>query len=230
MQVIPNQAMGYDRAITVFSPDGRILQVEYAKKAIDSGSLIMGITCKDGVVLAADTHRFDPLIVPESLSKVSEVNKNIIATPAGYFGDARVLLKKSRIKAQEHKMSYGEELSGEALVKFISDICQSFTQYGGIRPFGVSFLVGDVGEDGPRLYMTEPAGIYFQYKAKAIGSNAMEANKLLEKGWKSNLSITEGADLAKNVFKKVLGKEFQENRLQFMVTTSEGIKTMSSKK
>jgi 20S proteasome alpha/beta subunit len=127
-------------------------------------------------------------------------------------------------------MSYGEELSGEALVKFISDICQSFTQYGGIRPFGVSFLVGDVGEDGPQLYMTEPAGIYFQYNAKAIGSNSMEANKLLEKGWKPNLSIAEGADLAKNVFKKVLVKDFQENRIQFMVTTSEGIKTMSPKK
>ena len=229
MQVIPNQAMGYDRAITVFSPDGRILQVEYAKKAIDSGSLIIGVTCKDGVVLAADTHRFDPLIVKESLSKVEKVNDNIIITSAGYIGDARVLLKKARVKAQNHKMTYGEELSGEALARYLSDICQSYTQYGGIRPFGVSFLLGDV-TDGPPLFATEPAGIFFQYKAKAIGNGAMEANKFLEKSWKPGLSIEQGADLAKKVFKKVLGKEFEPGRLQFMVTTSKGIKTMSRKK
>jgi len=229
MQVMPNQAMGYDRAITVFSPDGRILQVEYAKKAIDSGSLIIGVTCKDGVVLAADTHRFDPLIVKESLSKVDKVNDNIILTSAGYIGDARILLSKARVKAQNHKITYGEELSGRGLARYISDICQNYTQYGGIRPFGVSFLIADV-IDGPKLFSTEPAGIFFQFKSKAIGNGAMEANKFLEKAWKPNLTIEQGASLAKDVFKKVLGKEFESNRLQFMVTTSKGIKTMSHKK
>jgi len=198
MQFVPNQVMGYDRAITVFSPDGRILQVEYAKKAIDSGSLIIGITCKDGIVLAADTHRVDPLLVANSVSKVEKVNKNIILTSAGYIGDARVLLKRARLKAQEHKLTYGENIGPEELVKFISDICQSFTQYGGIRPFGVSLLIGGINEAGPQLFVTEPAGIYFRYKAKAIGNNSTEANKKLEKDWKSNMSLNDGTSKNSN--------------------------------
>lgn len=230
MQFVPNQVMGYDRAITVFSPDGRILQVEYAKKAIESGSLILGVTCKDSVILAADTHRFDPLISANSLSKVNKVNNSVIMTPAGYIGDARVLLKKARLKAQEHKLTYNEELSAEELVKFISDICQSFTQYGGIRPFGVSFLVGGINKKGPQLYMTEPAGIYFQYNAKAVGSTAIEANKLLEKLYKKDMTTEQGLDLVKTVFKKTLGKDYNSNRIQVVVTNTKGIKAPKAQK
>ena len=107
MQFVPNQTMGYDRAITVFSPDGRILQVEYAKKAIDAGSLIVGITTKDGVILAADTYRADPLLAADSISKIEEISDELIMTSAGYIGDSRVLLRKARLKAQEYKISYG---------------------------------------------------------------------------------------------------------------------------
>ncbi len=229
MQFVPNQVMGYDRAITVFSPDGRILQVEYAKKAIDAGSLIVGVTTKDGVILAADTHRIDPLLVSESVSKIEEVNSNIILTSAGYIGDARVLLKRARLKAQEHKLTYGENINPEELVKFISDICQSFTQYGGIRPFGVSLLVGGMTENGPQLFSTEPAGIYFRYNAKAVGNNSTDANKLLEKSWKKDLSVEDGIKLIYKVYAKILGKEYNKSRVQILISNSKGIKVTPKK-
>ena len=230
MQFVPNQVMGYDRAITVFSPDGRILQVEYAKKAIDAGSLILGVNTKDGVILAADTHRIDPLLVADSISKIEEVGSNIIMTSAGYIGDARVLLKRSRMKAQEHKLSYGENIEPEELVKFISDICQSFTQYGGIRPFGVSLLVGGMTDNGPQLFSTEPAGIYFKYNAKAIGNNSVEANKLLEKNWKKDMSIQDGIKLVDTVYAKILGKEYKKSRVQILISNTNGIKIAPDKK
>ena len=230
MQFVPNQVMGYDRAITVFSPDGRILQVEYAKKAIDAGSLIVGVTTKEGVILAADTHRVDPLLVAESVSKIEEVNSNIIMTSAGYIGDARVLLKRARLKAQEHKLTYGEAINPEELVKFISDICQSFTQYGGIRPFGVSLLVGGMTENGPQLFSTEPAGIYFKYNAKAVGNNSTEANKLLEKSWKKDMSVEDGIKLIHTVYAKILGKEYKKSRVQVLISNSTGIKVAPKNK
>ena len=230
MQFVPNQVMGYDRAITVFSPDGRILQVEYAKKAIDAGSLILGLTTKDGVILAADTHRVDPLLVIDSISKIEEVNSNIIMTSAGYIGDARVLLKRARLKAQEHKLTYGEEINPEELVKYIADICQSFTQYGGIRPFGVSLLVGGMTETGPQLFSTEPAGIYFRYNAKAIGNNSTEANKLLEKTWKKDMNTEDGLKLITTIYSKILGKEYKKSRVQILISNSNGIKVAPKKK
>jgi proteasome alpha subunit len=230
MQFVPNQVMGYDRAITVFSPDGRILQVEYAKKAIDAGSLIVGVTTKEGVILAADTHRVDPLLVADSVSKIEEVNSNIIMTSAGYIGDARVLLKRARLKAQEHKLTYGENINPEELVKYISDICQSFTQYGGIRPFGVSLLVGGMNENGPQLFSTEPAGIYFKYNAKAVGNNSVEANKILEKSWKKDMSVEDGIKLIHDVYAKILGKEYKKSRVQILISNSKGIKVAPKNK
>ena len=229
MQFVPNQTMGYDRAITVFSPDGRILQVEYAKKAIDAGSLIVGITTKDGVILAADTYRTDPLLASDSVSKIEEISDELIMTSAGYIGDSRVLLRKARLKAQEYKISYGEEISPEELVKYISDICQSFTQYGGIRPFGVSMLIAGITESGPELYSTEPAGIYFKYNAKAIGSNSVEANKILEKSWKKDLTLDQGIDLIKEIYKKVLSKDYKDSRLQIVASGKNGIKKINAK-
>jgi len=151
-------------------------------------------------------------------------------TSAGYIGDARVLLKRARLKAQEHKLTYGEDINPEELVKFISDICQSFTQYGGIRPFGVSLLVGGMTDNGPQLFSTEPAGIYFKYNAKAIGNNSIEANKLLEKAWKKDMSLDDGIKLVNTIYSKVLGKEFNKFRVQILISNANGIKVTPKKK
>ncbi len=226
MQFVPNQVMGYDRAITVFSPDGRLLQVEYAKKAVSLGAMALGITGKDHVVLMADRHRTDNLLIPESVQKIFRIDRRILSTSSGLISDARVLVKKCRVRAQQHKLTYGEDIDVESLVKFVADMEQAYTQYGGIRPFGISFLIGGLEEKGPAIFLTEPSGIYFKYKAKAVGMNSQEANKLLQKNYKANMDLKASVKLAIQTFKKALGKEFSYDRLESSVITTDGIKEL----
>ncbi len=220
--------MGYDRAITVFSPDGRILQVEYAKKAVDTGTLTIGITCKDGVVFLADTKRGDKLIAEGSIKKMFQLEDHVSATYSGYISDARILIKKCRVKAQQHKVTYGEEISAEDLAKYLADLKQAYTQYGGIRPFGVSILIGGMGKKGPQLFVTEPSGIYFQYKAKAVGMDSVDANKYLEKNYKENMKMEDCIKLGIQTLKKILGKEFKYGNIVASMTTNDGFKRLST--
>lgn len=228
MQFVPNQVMGYDRAITMFSPDGRLLQVEYAKKAVSLGAMALGVAFKDGVLLIADKHRPDKLIVSESVKKIFSVNASILITASGYLADARILLKKSRVRAQQHKLTYSEEIDVESIAKFVADIEQAYTQYGGIRPFGISLLLAGLDTKGPQLFAIEPTGTYFQYKAKAIGAGSSEANKYLETSYKSNIDLKSAIKLATTAFKKALGKEFSIERLEAKAVTNEGIKELKS--
>src|SRR3989344_5020829 len=120
MQVLPSQAMGYDRAITVFSPDGRILQIEYAKKAVSAGAMALGIIYKEGVLLAADRRITEKLLVAESIKKIAQIDEHVISTFAGYTMDARIIIKRMRVFAQQHKLTYGEEIDVEGVVKYMS--------------------------------------------------------------------------------------------------------------
>ena len=229
MQVLPNQAMGYDRAITVFSPDGRILQIEYAKKAVSAGAMTLGIVYKDGVLLAADRRIVEKLLVAESVKKVAQIDDHIISTFAGYTSDARVLVRKMRVFAQQHRLTYGEETDGEGVVRYVSDMAQTYTQYSGIRPFGISFLLASIDKKGVNLFMTEPSGIYSQYYAKAIGLGSTEANKALEKKYKENMKFEEAKKLAREVFKEILNEEFSIDRLEAMAVTKDGVQKVDLK-
>lgn len=216
------QKMGYDRATSVFSPDGRLLQVEYAKTAVSKGALALGIVCKDSVLLMADRRLGSKLLTSDSVKKVLKVDDHIIATASGLISDARVLVKKCRIKSQQNKLVYGKGIDVESLIKYVADMEQLYTQYGGIRPFGISFLMAGIDSE-PRLFMTEPSGIYFGYRARAIGQKAEEANKILENKYKLNMSLKDGIDLATSIFKKVLGKEYSAERIESRTVTSKGI-------
>lgn len=229
MQILPQQAMGYDRAATVFSPDGRILQVEYAKKAVGHGAMTLGIVYKDGVLLVSDRRITEKLMVAESVHKISKIDEHIAATFAGYTSDARVLIKKCRIFAQQHKLTYGEAVDVEGVVKFVSDLEQAYTQYGGIRPFGISFLFAGVDKKGFQLIETDPSGIYTQYLARAIGMGAAEANKLLERKFHPDAKLEDVQKLALEVFKEILGKEFSLERLEAAVITSKGVEFLQLK-
>jgi len=220
--------MGYDRAITMFSPDGRLLQVEYAKKAVSLGRMSLGIVFKGGILLMSDKHRADKLVIADSVRKVSNINKNIIATSAGYIPDARVLISKCRVRAQQHKITYGEEIDVESIVKYVADIEQAYTQYGGIRPFGISLLIGGYDQKGEQIYVIEPTGTYFQYKAKAIGMNSEVANKYFESKYKSDIDEKSAIKLAIGAFKKALGKEFSVERLEAKAVTEQGIKNIKN--
>ena len=167
--------MGYDRSITMFSPDGRLLQVEYAKKTVKQGSTALGIACRDGVVLVVDKRVTSKLLVPEAIEKMFRIDDHIGATAAGIISDARVLVDRSQLKAHS-------KIDILSIVKDICDLKQICTQSAGLRPFGVSMLVGGVEEDGEvRLFLTEPYGLYFQYRAAVIGEGEAELVRHIER-------------------------------------------------
>ncbi len=172
--------MGYDRAITMFSPDGRLLQVEYAKKTVRQGSTAIGIVCKDGVLLITDKRIVDSLVVPEAVEKVFEIDEHIAATASGILSDARVLAERAQLKAQQHRVTYDSPIDTLSIVKDLANLKQLTTQSGGLRPFGVSMLIAGVDETGARLFETDPTGIYFQYKASVIGEGESDIEEVLK--------------------------------------------------
>lgn len=204
--------MGYDRASTMFSPDGRLLQVEYAKKTVKQGTAALGIVYKEGVLLIADKRILDKLIVRESVEKVFQIDDNIGAAASGILSDARILINRAQLICQQHRITYDELLDVHSLVKEICDLKQAFTQYGGARPFGVSLLVAGVNSTA-NLFVTDPTGIYFEYKATAIGESEDELKEFLNKRYRDNLSLNEAIKLGIDALKSVLGKQFSLDRI-----------------
>jgi proteasome alpha subunit len=206
--------MGYDRSITMFSPDGRLLQVEYAKKTVRQGSTAMGIVCKDGVVLISDKRISSKLLVSEAIEKMFQIDDHVVATAAGIISDARVLVDRAQLKAQQHAVTYDTKIDVLSIVKEMCDLKQVCTQSAGLRPFGVSLLVAGVEDDGSiKLFLTEPYGLYFQYKAAAIGEGEAEIDDILQKNYKATMSVEEGLKLGVGAMKEFLKGDFNFDRV-----------------
>lgn len=206
--------MGYDRSITMFSPDGRLLQVEYAKKTVKQGSTAIGLTCKDGVVLVSDKRITSKLLVPEAIEKMFRIDDHIAATASGIISDARVLIDRAQVRAQQHAVTYDSKIDVLSIVKDICDLKQVCTQSAGLRPFGVSMLVAGVEEDGTiKLFLTEPYGLYFQYRAAVIGEGDAEIEPVLLKKYRPNMSTDEGIKLGLSLLKDFLKDEFDFDRI-----------------
>ncbi|MFH0835623.1 MAG: archaeal proteasome endopeptidase complex subunit alpha [Candidatus Micrarchaeota archaeon] len=198
----PPAQQAYDRAITVFSPDGRLFQVEYAREAVKTGSTSIGMVCKDGVVLLAHKRLSSNLIVGQSHEKVFQIDGHIAASSSGLVADARKLVDLARLESQKHKLTFDEDIPIEVLAKKIGDHIQAFTQYGGVRPYGVSLLIA--GVDGKsRLFETDPSGALFEYKAAAIGSGKKGAEEVFEKEYREDLTQDEAIKLCVKALKKV---------------------------
>ncbi len=212
-QPMPHQLMGYDRAITMFSPDGRLLQVEYAKKTVRQGSTAIGMVCSDGILLVADKRVVDSLVVPESVEKIWQIDEHIGAAASGILSDARVLIDRAQLRAQQNRVTYDSEIDTLTIVKDMCDLKQICTQSGGLRPFGVSILVAGIDDHMPRLFETDPIGIYFQYRATAIGEGEVEVEEILHNEYKQGLTIEEGLKLSLKALKKVLGENFNVERI-----------------
>ncbi len=207
-----HQAMGYDRTSIMFSPDGRLLQVEYAKKTVKQGTTAVGMVCKDGVLVIADKRVTEKLIVPESIEKVYQIDDHIGATASGILSDGRILVERAQLIAQQHRITYNEPMTTESLVKEICDLKQLYTQVGGARPFGVSLMFFGVGEYA-HLFVTDPTGIFFGYKATAIGEAESEVKDILSKDYKENMTLEEGLKVSVSALKKALGKNFDIDRV-----------------
>ena len=215
-----HQVMGYDRAATMFAPDGHILQVEYAEKTIRLGSASVGMVCKDGVVIISDRRQKDKLVVEESAMKLSEIDEHIMAVAAGITSDSRVLIDRARTLAQQHRVTYDSEPTTESIVRALADIKQQFTQYGGARPFGVSLLIGGY-DRRPELYATEVTGNYLKYHAFAIGENDELIKSKLREEYKREMSCDEGVKLALKIFKDLQGDEYSKERFDVGIIRSD---------
>lgn len=202
-----HQVMGYDRAATMFSPDGHILQVEYAEKTVRLGSASIGFVCAEGVVILADKRVNDTLMVSESANKVFEVDNHIIGSAAGILSDARVLIERAQLIGQQHRVTYDSPIDVGSVIKDISDVKQQFTQHPGVRPFGVAVMIAGV-DSRNKLYVSDITGNYFEFYASAIGENDEKIKELLRKEYKSGMKIDEALKVGLNIFKEIKGKNF----------------------
>ncbi|HKG29696.1 MAG TPA: archaeal proteasome endopeptidase complex subunit alpha [Nitrososphaeraceae archaeon] len=188
-------AAGYDRAITVFSPDGRLYQVEYAIETVRRGTLAIGIKSRDGVILAVE-EKARKLQISNVTQKIFQVDDHIGVAAAGYIPDARTQVDHARFFAQSNRLIYDEPVDVEGVAKNIADMAQQFTQYAGVRPFGVALILAGVDKNGANLYLTDPSGTYIGYDAVAIGAGSDQVTEFLEKGYKNDVSMEEAAALA----------------------------------
>jgi len=191
---MPSQ-QGYDRAITVFSPDGRLYQVEYAIETVKRGTIALGIKTKYGIIFAADEKPRKFQVVEES-QKLFKVDQHIGIAAAGYIPDARSQVTDARFFSQSSKMVYDEPVSVETVAKHIADQCQQYTQYAGARPIGVALIIGGIDENGNSLFLTDPSGTYIPYNAVAIGADSDRVTEFLKKHYKPEMTLEESKMLA----------------------------------
>jgi proteasome alpha subunit len=191
-----NQQQAYDRGITIFSPDGRLYQVEYAREAVKRGTASIGIRTSDGVVLAVDKRIRSPLMERSSVEKIHKADDHIGIASAGHVADARRLIDYARQQAQVNQLRYGEPIGVETLTKNVTDFIQQYTQVGGARPFGVALIIAGIADGEPRLYETDPSGTPYEWKALAVGADRGDIREYFEANYDEEMVLEEGIDLA----------------------------------
>ena len=211
----------YDAAITMFSPEGRLYQVEYALELVKRGAPIVGIYSPEGVVLAANESPESRLEDTSYYRKIFQFDEHIGAAIAGLSSDARVLIDQGRIFCQSNKLLYDEPADVDGLTDTLSDKIQQYTQHGGVRPFGVSMLIAGVDSVGGKLLTTDPSGSYKGYKARALGRGADEANKLLEEKYVEGLSLDDAIKLAIETVKVASGGNLEPEVTKVAVISTE---------
>jgi len=215
------KGLGYDRGSTTFSPDGRLFQVEYAIEAVKRGTTAIGIKTSEGCILAVQKRLHTTLIEKDKVKKIFAVDNHVAVAIAGLTADARVLVNQARVQAQIHQMTYSEAITIENLTRRIADIKQVYTQHAGVRPFGVSLLIAGVDEiHGPQLFMTEPSGSYWGYRAAAIGSGAPVIIEHLETVYPELVNtVEEGYLIAFKALEKVSEDELDPDMIEIAVIT-----------
>jgi proteasome alpha subunit len=218
-----HQQQGYDRHVGMFSPDGLLLQVEYAEKAVKLGASVLAITYKDGILFVADRKIKSKLLVRDSFRKIFEVDKTITITGSGVMSDGRRLIEQAQEYAKKHQVQFENQVDVISLVKDIANIQQYYSQSGGLRPFGVALLIGAIEDGKVKLFQTRPSGVYMQFKAICCGNLSDKINKELEEKYKDNMTKREAINLALSLFKNVK-KEFDKKNFEIKFLEKNGLK------
>ncbi len=213
---------GYDHGITTFSPDGRLFQVEYARESVKRGTTTAGLKFKGGIVLVCDKRIASRLIIPESIEKLFKIDGHIGIATSGLVADARQLVARARVEAQVNRITYSDKIPLDTMTKKICDFKQSFTQYGGSRPFGTALLIGGVDDNGIHLYETDPSGAYQSYHAGAIGSGRNTVVEFFENNWKPNMTLNAALKLGLEALRDANDQELNREAVEVAVIDSNG--------
>jgi proteasome alpha subunit len=216
----PQYQMGYDRAITVFSPDGRLYQVEYAREAVKRGTTAVGIKCAEGVVLIVDKRVSSRLLEASSIEKIFKIDEHIGVASSGLVGDARSLVDRARVECQINRVTYDEKIDVEALAKRLCDHMQTYTQFGGARPYGTALLIAGISDGECRLFETDPSGTLLEYKATGIGIGRPAAMKLFEEEYNYDAAIPETIMLGLKALHDATEGKFDVNTVEIGVIES----------
>lgn len=215
----PASPTAYDRAITVFSPDGRLFQVEYAREAVKRGTTALGIIYKDGVLLSVDKNITSRLLIGESIEKIFEIDEHIATATSGLVADARRLIDYARVAAQEEIMTFSHPIDVELLTRKICDLKQAYTQFGGARPFGASLIITGIDSVGKHLLETDPSGAFTKICATAIGGGKTEVEAFFEKEYQDNMTFDEAIDLALRALRRVGDKKITKETVDVSYIT-----------
>ena len=223
----PQYQMGYDRAITVFSPDGRLYQVEYAREAVKRGTTAVGIKCTDGVVLIVDKRVATRLLEPSSIEKIFKIDEHIGVASSGLVGDARALVDRARVECQINRVSYSEAIDVETLAKKLCDHMQTYTMFGGARPYGTALLIAGVSDGNARLFETDPSGTLLEYKATGIGTGRPAVMKVFEEEYNPDAGCKDAILLGLKALHAATEGKFDVNTVEMGIVES---KTRSFRK
>ncbi|OHT17232.1 Proteasome subunit alpha type-5 [Tritrichomonas foetus] len=210
----------YDRNVNTFSPDGRLLQVEYAIEAVKLGSSAIAILCPEGVVFAVEKRLSSPLLIPSSVERVYAIDEHIGVVLAGYPADGRTMVDHMRVAAQDHRFSFGEPIGIRAVTESVCDLALSFGEgrrkrEGQMsRPFGAALLVSGIDNGKPFLFHTDPSGTYTQCRARAIGGGSEGAETILRDSYHDGMTLEEAENLALSTLRQVIQEKLSENNIE----------------
>lgn len=209
----------YDRGVNIFSPDGRIIQVEYAREAVENGAPTVGLKTDEGVVLGTLTTPTSSLAT--STTKLHRVEDSVGAATTGYVPDGRKLIDELRVAVQQEQLRYGQRAEVEMVTKKVADMLQESTQVGGRRPFGASLIVGGVDETGPRLFAVEPGGTPREWNAVADGNLREKYIGFFEREYDEDMGLQESTQLAVDAFREVSEEELTVDRVGLATVPTE---------
>ena len=216
-----NSGSEYDRNVNTFSPDGRLLQVEYAIEAVKLGSSAVAILCPEGVIFAVEKRLSSPLLISSSVEKVYAIDDHIGVVMAGLAADGRTMVDHMRVVAQNHRFSYDEPIGVRSVTQSVCELALAFGEGrkkkgdGQMsRPFGTALLVAGVENGECYLFHTDPSGTYTQCRARAIGGGSEGAEALLRDSYKDNMSLEEAENLALSTLRQVIQEKLNKDNIE----------------